>query len=135
MDWRRYDVVIVTQSCDLEQEKVDLVLVCPHFPLSTLSDQHPFFRSSRGKEELRRGNVTGYHMLAPCDLSGFESEIRVVELRTVFTIPRLSLQKVSVARGKRLRLNSPYREHLAQAFARFIMRVGLPVDIPPFKGS
>jgi hypothetical protein len=26
----------------------------------------------------------------------------------------------------------PYREHLSQAFARFFMRVGLPVDIPPF---
>ena len=24
----------------------------------------------------------------------------------------------------------PYREHLAQAFARFFMRVGLPIDIP-----
>jgi len=27
----------------------------------------------------------------------------------------------------------PYREHLAQAFARFFMRVGLPVDISPFR--
>jgi hypothetical protein len=34
--------------------------------------------------------------------------------------------------GRRLRLLPPYREHLSQAFARFFMRVGLPVDIPPF---
>ncbi len=26
-------------------------------------------------------------------------------------------------------------EHLAQAFARYFMRVGLPVDIPPFKSE
>jgi hypothetical protein len=26
----------------------------------------------------------------------------------------------------------PYREHLSQAFARFFMRVGLPVEVPPF---
>ena len=32
-----------------------------------------------------------------------------------------------------LRLLPPYGEHLSQAFARFFMRVGLPVDIPPFK--
>jgi hypothetical protein len=32
--------------------------------------------------------------------------------------------------GNRLRLCPPYREHLAQAFARFFMRVGLPSDIP-----
>jgi len=35
--------------------------------------------------------------------------------------------------GNRLRLLPPYREHLAQAFARFFMRVGLPADIPKFK--
>jgi hypothetical protein len=32
----------------------------------------------------------------------------------------------------RLRLLPPYREHLSQSFARFFMRVGLPVDIPSF---
>ena len=26
-----------------------------------------------------------------------------------------------------------YREHLSQSFARFFMRVGLPVNIPPFR--
>jgi hypothetical protein len=31
-----------------------------------------------------------------------------------------------------VRLLPPYREHLAQAFARFFIRVGLPVDVPPF---
>jgi len=35
-------------------------------------------------------------------------------------------------KGKRLRLLPPYREHLSQAFARFFIRVGLPVDIPQF---
>lgn len=26
-----YDVVVMSQPCDLEQEKLDLVLVCPHW--------------------------------------------------------------------------------------------------------
>jgi hypothetical protein len=29
----------------------------------------------------------------------------------------------------RIRLLPPYREHLSQAFARYFMRVGLPLDI------
>ena len=29
-----YDVVIMSQSCDLVQRKLDLVLVCPIWPLS-----------------------------------------------------------------------------------------------------
>jgi hypothetical protein len=35
--------------------------------------------------------------------------------------------------GPRLRLRSPYREHLAQAFARYFMRVGLPHDARAFE--
>jgi len=34
--------------------------------------------------------------------------------------------------GETLRLLSPYKEHLSQSFARFFMRVGLPIDIDPF---
>ena len=41
------------------------------------------------------------------------------------------VRELAASQGPRLRLNPPYREHLAQAFARFFMRVGLPVDIPP----
>jgi len=87
-----YDVVTMSQSCDLVQKKLDLVLVCPIWPLKEFENRSDFFKSRKGKEALRQGNVPGYH----------------------------------------LRLLSPYREHLSQAFARFFMRVGLPVDIPPF---
>ena len=34
--------------------------------------------------------------------------------------------------ARRLRLLPPYREHLSQSFARFFMRVGLPIDTPSF---
>lgn len=30
---------------------------------------------------------------------------------------------------QRLRLLPPYREHLSQAFARYFMQVGLPVNV------
>jgi hypothetical protein len=40
---------------------------------------------------------------------------------------------LSKRNGKRLRLLPPYREHLSQAFARFFMRIGLPVHIDLFK--
>ncbi len=43
------------------------------------------------------------------------------------------LEACPVFLPSRLRLLPPYREHLAQGFARFFMRVGLPVDIPAFR--
>lgn len=128
-----YDVVILTQTCDLEQEHVGLVLVCPCWSLSTVEESNEYFRSRRGKEDIRRGNVPGYHMLAACDLDGFQREIRVVDFRSVFSVPLPFVKDFAMRQSPRLRLLPPYREHLAQAFARFFMRVGLPVDIPRFR--
>lgn len=129
---REYDVVVLSQSCDLVQGKLETVLVCPHWPLAELEQRENYFRSRQGKEEIRRGNSPGLHMLAACELQGFESPIRVANFRQVFGLP-LPYVSQRARQQPRLRLLPPYREHLAQAFARFIMRVGLPVDIPPFK--
>ena len=128
-----YDVVIMSQSCDLVQRKLDLVLVCPIWPLSEFEKRSGFFKSKRGKEALRRGNVPGYHLLNKCELDGFKTEYLVVDFRSVYSVPFDFLVELAKKREKRIRLLPPYREHLSQAFARFFMRVGLPVDIPPFK--
>lgn len=131
--WRMYDVVVMSQSCDLEQANLDLVLLCPRWSLARLEQASDFFKSTRGKEELRRGNVPGYHMLAASDLPGLEQPIQVVDFRSVSSVPPDFVRRLSASRGGRLRLLPPYREHLSQAFARFFMRVGLPVNIPPFR--
>jgi len=53
-----------------------------------------------------------------------------VDFHEVFTLPRAFLESLLVARGKlRPRLLSPYREFLSQAFARYFMRVGLPIPV------
>lgn len=128
-----YDVVIMSQSCDLVQKKLDLVLVCPVWSLDEFEQRSSFFKSKDGKEALRRGNVPGYHLLNRCKLNGFEQGYTVVDFRSVYSVAFDFIVELAEKRGKRLRLLSPYREHLSQAFARFFMRVGLPVDIPPFK--
>lgn len=130
---RLYNVIVMSQSCDLVQRKLDLVLVCPYWSLTELEATDARFKSPKMKEEIRRGNIPAYHMLATCDLEGFQHEIQIVDFRTVFSVPFDFLTELSRQRPKRLRLRSPYREHLSQAFARFFMRVGLPADIPPFK--
>jgi hypothetical protein len=128
-----YDVIIMSQSCDLVQEKLELVLVCPVFSLSEFEKKSDFFRSTKGKEALRQGNVPGYHLLNKCEIEEFERDFLVVDFRSVYSVPFVFLKEYSQKINKRLRLLPPYREHLSQAFARFFMRVGLPVDIPKFK--
>jgi len=133
VDVIEYDVVVMSQSCDLIQRKLDLVLVCPIWPLSEFEERSGFFKSKKGKEALRRGNVPGYHLLNKCEIDGFETDYLVVDFRSVYSVPFDFIMELVEKRGKRLRLLPPYREHLSQAFARFFMRVGLPVDIPPFE--
>ncbi|MHC1682739.1 MAG: hypothetical protein AB6733_07295, partial [Clostridiaceae bacterium] len=56
-----YDVVIMSQSCDLAHHKLDNVLVSPVWPISEMGLENEFFRSRKGKESLRQGNLPGYH--------------------------------------------------------------------------
>jgi hypothetical protein len=126
------DVVVISQSCDLAHEKLEVVQVCPYWSLESLASREEFFRSKRGREELRRGNLPGYHLLNRCALAGFESDFLVVDFRSLFGVHRDTLKELTRQQSPRVRLLPPYREHLAQAFARFFMRVGLPVDVPPF---
>lgn len=128
-----YDVVIMSQSCDLEQKKLDLVLVCPIWSLNEFEEKNPNYKSKEMKESLRRGYLPGYHLLNKCEINEFKMDYLVVDFRSVYSVPFDFLIDLAKGKGRRLRLLPPYREHLSQAFARFFMRVGLPVDIPPFK--
>lgn len=128
-----YDVVVMSQSCDLALRKIENVLVSPHWPLSVFEEMDSRFANPNVKENARQGNMPAFHMLSACDLEGFEREIQIVDFRSVFSVPFDLLVQHAQSLEKRLRLVSPYREHLSQAFARFFMRVGLPADIPPFR--
>jgi hypothetical protein len=59
--------------------------------------------------------------------------VLIVHFREIFSLPFVYLQRHAGSFETRLRLQSPYLEHFAQGFARFFMRVGLPLDIPSYK--
>ena len=138
VDLRYFDVVILSQTCDLQQGKLKLVLVAPYWPIE-VAEQYAepsvqeYLRSKRGREEIRRGYVPSYHMLAESRVPNFEQGITLVDFRTTLCVPFAQLARLASDEPPRLRIQTPYREHLSQAFARFFMRVGLPADIPPFR--
>ena len=53
----QYDVIVMSQSCDLLQKKIELVLVCPVWSLNEFESRNDFFKSKKGKNSLRQGNV------------------------------------------------------------------------------
>jgi hypothetical protein len=127
-----FDVVVMSQSCDLAANKVKIVLLCPFTELAKFDEGH-WLTHPQNQEIVRRGNSPGFHMLAECSIPGYERGHAVVMFRPVYSAHIDYLAQVKADQGDRLRLLPPYREHLAQAFARFFMRVGLPQDIPPFR--
>ena len=128
-----YNVIVMSQSCDLIQKKISLVLVCPVWNLSDFELKNDFIKSKKGKETLRQGNVPGYHLLNVCELDNFKRGYIVVDFRETYSVPYTLMTDIAKKQSKRVRLLPPYREHLSQAYARFFMRVGLPIDIPAFR--
>lgn len=129
VDLESYDIIVLTQSCDLANAKIEHVVLCPIWPLDTL----PAFKSSGERDSLRLGRHVAFHLLNKCALPGFTSDYYVVQFDRIFEMPRRTIDAFVSRQAERLRLLPPYREHMAQSFARFFMRVGLPLDIPKFK--
>lgn len=135
------DVIVMTQACDLEHGKVENVLVCPHLSLADYRSHWEAAMLARGNtptakawrnqcEDIRDGYVWNQTLLNAGELAPLRIEQRVVDFHEVFTVPRSFLESLLEQRARlRLRLLPPYREHLSQAFARFFMRVGLPVPV------
>jgi hypothetical protein len=135
------DVVIMTQACDLAQHKVRNVTLCRHDALAEwrTSWEEDRRAKSRGTgneawqnlcNNIRNGFVWNLSMLNAADLDDIKLEHRVVDFHEVYTVPRVFLESfLREQNSNRPRLLPPYREHLSQAFARFYMRVGLPVDV------
>ncbi|KPJ58595.1 MAG: hypothetical protein AMJ42_02995 [Deltaproteobacteria bacterium DG_8] len=135
------DVVVLTQACDIEHHKVDHIILCPHQTLDEYQtlweeDMKNKNQASTSKawrrhcDDICDGFIWNLTMLNSLKVNDFTIDIRIVDFHYVFTIPRIFLESLLEQRNeKRFRLLPPYREHLSQAFARFFMRVGLPIDI------
>jgi hypothetical protein len=131
------DAVVVSQSCDLENDKIEIVLVCPFYSIDYFFESLPESdRVGKGREKilkaLKQGNLPSYHLLNRDETNSIVN-FPIVDFRNVYGVNFEYLKTYVPTLAKRQRLLPPYREHLSQAFARFFMRVGLPNDIVELK--
>ena len=124
-----YDVVVLTQSCDLVIGKTDYVIVCPHWDLAEAKKENPALRRSGATEMIRKRQMPRYALLSRETSLSVQIGIRLVDFGQVFSVPIGYLSALAEKSGDRLRLLPPYREFIAQSFASFFMRIGLPLDI------
>ena len=128
-----YDLIVVTQSCDLEQGKAEFVALCPIFPLDVYEAINPELKAKGRWEQVRKGRIEGLHLLSSPTNPENNREALVVDFGEIHSLPFDLLVNHAQGINPRWRLKSPFLEHFSQAFARFFMRVGLPSSIPAFK--
>lgn len=126
-------LIVVSQSCDLENGKIEFVALCPIHTLSEFEASNPDMKQKGRWEKIRKGAEPGLHLIASPDHPEENRLSFVVDFGHIVSVPMEYLKRHAEFLGDRWRLQSPYLEHFSQAFARFFMRVGLPSTIPPFK--
>ena len=131
------NAIVMTQSCDLENQKIDLVLLARITDWQTvvLTECHKgntTIKSRDFRKKLIDGNIPGISLLHKHEAEP-KLDWSIVDFHQLYTLPKMFLEQYAKSLGPRLRLRSPYREHLAQGFARYFMRVGLPHDAKAFE--
>jgi len=117
-------VIVLTQSCDLDNKKSTRVQVAVVHEAELLVKQG-ILKARTIRDNVRLHKVFGWYFLEQSDLLP-ES---IVDFRDIHTVSRLLLDDL-VSRDQRIcTLVSPYREHLAKHFADTFSRVALPA--PP----
>lgn len=129
-----HDVVVLTQTCDLENDKVLDVLLAKVQLYSDLvkisGSRNPAIKGRNWRASVRKGEQPPY-VLVPHG-SNSHADWAIVDFHHLFTVPKQYLVGLATQLGTRPRLVSPYKEHLAQAFAGYMMRVGLPNPLADF---
>jgi hypothetical protein len=99
------DVVVMTQACDLEYEKVSNVVLCPHYSLSEFREdweaemkrkgQNPTQKAWRGFcEDIRDGYVWNFTILNAGSYETLTTEHRIIDFHEVYTVPRNFLESL-----------------------------------------
>lgn len=120
----RARVIVLSQACDLAQEKTNRVLVAVVHSATEMVERG-ILKAAFIRDNVRRGLVFGWYFL-PASEPPIPFQESVIDLRDLHTLDRGHLQRM-LKDGKGVcRLATPYREHLNQHFAVTYMRIGLP---------
>lgn len=130
------DVIVITQSCDLANCKTKFLTCCSvfsweEFKLKLIETGQNEKNCKKIFNSIRDGFRWNYFLLSSEEVADYgHMDCSMVDFSVVFTVPiQIVKTTIDLSNSKRLRLKSPYIEHLSQSFARYYMRVGLPTQI------
>jgi hypothetical protein len=116
-------VLVLTQTCDLANQKAMLITLAVVLDAQSLVDQGVLKRDNiRGP--IRAGRVFGWYFLPKSESLGLPEMI--VDLRQLHMVELELLAPLCERGQRRARLLCPNREHLPKHFADTFSRIGLP---------
>jgi hypothetical protein len=136
VDVKTVDLIVLTQSCDLAHNKVSTLLLGRVYLWNAVVQAevqrgNKAIKGKQQREQLQRGAIPNLCLLHRRTGSP-ALEWSVVDFHALYSLSVEAVRTHASQVGPRLRLRSPYKEHVAQAFARYFMRVGLPLDAAGF---
>lgn len=91
-------LIVVTQTCDLVNDKASLVAMCPIHTLDEFEDGNPNFKKKGRWEEVRKGRVEGLHLLASPNNPADNRGALVADFGQIFSLPPIYVKgRVAVA--------------------------------------
>jgi hypothetical protein len=129
---RKQTVVLLTQTCDVQKAKQRTLMAASVHDYDALvaTGDFQYLTDKDYKKSLARGSAIADFLLPPT--AADELSWSIAHFREIFVLPKAAVQG-AVERQAPIRLASPYKEFLSQAFARFVMRVGLPSPLTEFE--
>jgi len=114
-------VVVLTQSCDLANNKTTNVQVAVVHEARRLVSLG-LLKEQTIRDQVRRHRVFGWYFL-PAGQGQPES---IVDFGDIHTVPRALLVEAISMGHRSATIKTPYREHMAQHFAVTFSRIALP---------
>lgn len=116
-------VVVLTQTCDLVNQKTQYAVVAMAHDAAQLVAQN-IVKAADVRGPIRASRVYGWYFLPAASEFGLEEMI--VDLMQLFTVPLTVFRDLAAAGNRKARIQPLYREHLARHFADTYSRIGLP---------
>ena len=99
-----YDLIVFTQSCDLEQRKVRVVATS-HLPSRGVRGRQSGIRRRGRWNEVLKGRIEGLHLLASPTVPGDNRQALAVDFREIYSLYSDYLKVSRLFRSHSQRLN------------------------------
>ena len=134
VELKKITAILLTQTCDLPKKAQETILIAEVRSYEELArPANSQYRAKETRRALAHGTGIADFLLPPAPPGLAALSWSVVNYRLLHVVANPEHLDHERRINASLRLASPYKEHLAQAYSRFMMRVALPTTLREFE--